>query len=45
MGEVQPHPVDPPLLLFSRSVMSDSVTLWTAAREALLSSTISQSLL
>ena len=45
VGEVQPHPVNPPLLSFSLSVMSDSVTPWTAAREAPLSSTISQSLL
>ena len=33
------------ILLFSRSVMSDSVTPWTAARHASLSITISQSLL
>ena len=32
------------LLLFSRPVMSDSVTAWNAAREASLSFTISQSL-
>ena len=32
-------------LLFSRSVMSDSATLWTAACQAFLSFTISQSLL
>ena len=45
-GAVQPHPVDPSLLLLlSCSVMSDSVTPWTAAHEAPLSSTISQSLL
>ena len=44
------HPVngslwDRGLLLFSRSVVSDSATLWTAARQASLSFTISQSLL
>ena len=33
------------MLLFSRSVVSDSVTQWTAASKASLSSTISQSLL
>ena len=33
------------LLLFSHSVMSHSATLWTAARQASLSITISQSLL
>ena len=33
------------LLLFSHSVMSDSATLWTAACQASLSFTISQSLL
>ena len=33
------------LLLFSRSIASDSVTPWTAARQASLSFTISQSLL
>ena len=32
-------------MLFSRSVMSDSATLWTAACQASLSFTISQSLL
>ena len=32
-------------LLFSRSVLSDSATTWTAARQASLSFTISQSLL
>ena len=36
------HPL---LLLFSPSVMSDSVTPWTAARQASLSFTISLSLL
>ena len=35
----------PLLLLFSHSVVSDSVTPWTAARQASLSFTISQSLL
>ena len=35
----------PTLLLFSRSVLSDSVTPWAAARQASLSITISQSLL
>ena len=41
-------PIETPcvhLLLFSDSVMSDSVVLWTAARQASLSCTISQSLL
>ena len=33
------------LLLFSHSVMSDTVTIWTAACQASLSFTISQSLL
>jgi len=33
------------LLLFSHSVMSDTVTLWNAAGQASLSFTISQSLL
>ena len=33
------------LLLFSHSVMSDSATMWTAARQASLSFKISQSLL
>ena len=32
-------------MLFSHQVMSDSVTPWTAARQAPLSSTVSQSLL
>ena len=39
------HSVDSTLLLCSHSVMSDSVTPWTAARQASLSFTISQSLL
>ena len=34
-----------PLLVFSHSVVSDSATPWTAARQASLSFTISQSLL
>ena len=33
------------MLLFSRQVASDSATPWTAARQAFLSFTISQSLL
>ena len=41
----QPPAVAPCLMLFSRSVMSDAATPWTAACQASLSFTISQGLL
>ena len=44
-GEMLLPLTHPLLLLFSPSVMSDSVTPWTAARQASLSFTISLSLL
>ena len=42
--QVQVQPLPPSLLLFSRQVISDSVTPWTAAHQAPLSFTINLSL-